>query len=59
MHIPSIDDVLKVLKSVEGGSIEITIDHLRPALEKAYDSFNAEWQQFVDIEESEENKEED
>jgi 2,3-bisphosphoglycerate-independent phosphoglycerate mutase len=45
--------------AVEGGTIRVTTQKLRAALEAAYDETNPNWVVFVDIEEGDEIEEDD
>lgn len=44
---------------VEGGTVWLPEDVLRPALEEAYEDGSPEWQQFVEIEGLDEDEDDD
>jgi hypothetical protein len=56
-HVPTVDGLLADTAignglhrwAVEGGSIEITANNLRHALEEAYDPSLPNWAAFVDV----------
>jgi hypothetical protein len=56
-HVPTVDELLADTAvgnglhhwAIEGGSIEITTNNLRHALEEAYDPSMPNWTAFVDV----------
>lgn len=59
--VPIVDEILAQASigcglhrwAVEGGSLRLTTDQLRPFLEKAYDAADPDWMVWVDVEEVE------